>query len=155
MAKKLSESELQDLVDRLSRVKTNEAEAKRERKKANLSQEDIDEISQRLSSHRKVPSQPEPNRGEKRSPMDIDRIVERLAVSKRNDSEANQTDRRNNVKMSKKDFDEMVARLSNKETAMEKTPDRKRVPDKTFGIVTSYAWNNNNFRAILTNDESP
>ncbi len=57
--------------------------------------------------------------------------------------------------MSKDELQEMVKRLSNKEIAVEKTPDAKRLSDKTFGIVTSYAWNNNNFQAILTNVDSP
>ncbi len=65
------------MVERLSKAKIADSPKQPVRKTVSLSQDELNLLTERLSSHKKAPEQPEPNRGEKRSPIDIDRIVER------------------------------------------------------------------------------
>eukprot|EP00794_Sanderia_malayensis_P009732 gene9732-10726_t len=161
----LSTSELESLIERLTKTKTNASPSTKQkqqgpaaRKQASLSQKELDALIERLSAHKKAMEPVELNRGEKASAIYIDRLIDRLTANINNKSDAEKNSamkQRSNPHMTNEELTQLVQRLSNKEVAMEKTPDTKRIPDKTFGIVTSYAWNNNNFQALLTNIDSP
>lgn len=155
--KALTRQEIEDLVERLSTVKKPEFTTHTDRKNIDLTKEEAEQMFERLSiRNRRVSSAPAPNRGQARSAIDIDEIVDRLATVKSYDA-GPPTDQNGAkaVKLSKAGLQELVSRLSNKELALEKTPDTKRIVDKKFGIVSSYAWNGNNMQAILCNEESP
>eukprot|EP00112_Aurelia_sp_Birch-Aquarium-sp1_P008950 Seg2001.4 transcript_id=Seg2001.4/GoldUCD/mRNA.D3Y31 product="hypothetical protein" protein_id=Seg2001.4/GoldUCD/D3Y31 len=191
--KTLNSSEMDDLVNRLSKKKEHGpkgATKKEEQKKIQLSKEDADKLFERLAALKRPPSQqpmpkikhknpevtneeidqfydrlatckkhpspPQVDRGEKGSSMDIDRMVERLSMPKITDSSGDgRISNGKDIKLSKQEIQELVSKLSNKEIALEKTPDRNRVQDKTFGIVASYAWSGVNHQAILCHEESP
>lgn len=152
----LPKGEIEKLFNRLATFKKPQSPPLQRRKNGSgLSNKDIDELFERLSKQKR-PASPLPvNRGEARSQMDIDNMVARLSLSKKSQEDCDKKESSSGPKMSKNDIAELVARLSNKEVAMEKTPDTKRVMDKKYGIVSSYAWNGCNHQAILCNEESP
>ena len=152
----LSKEEAEELFERLAKHRKNPSpQAPRKNIKAELSNEDIDGLFERLSKQRKPPSPPPINRGEVRTQMEVDSLVERLAVVKQPTETSNGKSKANRLKLSKSAMQELVTRLSNKEIALERTPDAKRVMDKKYGIVSSYAWNGCNHQAVLCNEESP
>ena len=151
----LTKIEAEQLVERLAAPKkiNSPQAALRKRTTTGLTNDDIDQIFERLSTQKKEPSPPPVYRGEKLGQLDIDRIVERLSSSKAQNG--TKEPKKNKMTIPKKSMEELTSRLTNKELAMEKTPESKRTHNKQFGIVSSYVWNGSNYQAILCNEESP
>ena len=154
----LSKEDANKLFERLASLKrppSPQPMPKTKHKNPGVTNEEIDKFYERLAICKKPQSPPQVDRGEKGSSMDIDRMVERLSMPKIIHSREHMINSGKNIKLSKQEIQELVSRLSDKEIALEKTPDRKRIQDKTFGIVASYAWSGVNHQAILCNEDSP
>ena len=151
----LTREEANQLFERLATQKRPQSPPPRLRDDnvGQLSREHVNGLIERLSKQKEAPSTPSVNRGEARSQIDIDEMVTRLSVVKQPPDQHDTKSR--GLKLSQSDIQELVGRLSNKEVAMEKTPDAKRTMDTSYGIVSSYAWNGFNHQAMLCNEESP
>lgn len=91
---------------------------------------------------------------------EIDNMVERLTRPKTTPAQEKKRSRPAIEKrqLSQEEISTMVARLADKETNVDKTPDTRRVHryKKEWGaVLNSYAWNGRNHQAILCGEESP
>lgn len=130
-------------ADRLSKHRTCTTHTARvpENRYMNRSFENITEINDRLYKEIKRKEAPGMNRGPKKPIRDMDTFITRMSRPKtyreREISRNVFIERRPIVQ---EEINELCLKLSDPETSRSRTPDTKRLTDKRFAPVNTYAW---------------
>jgi hypothetical protein len=141
--RKMEMTEIIDLTNRLShekkrRVKTPELVSDSPRK----SPEEIDKIIERVSRPLRRPKSPPPSQSTPKKLTDLENFIERLSTPK--GIRERKINRNVTIepkrKLNNNDITSLCERLADAKYAYRRTPDARRLLDRKFSPVNTYAW---------------
>ena len=135
------------LTDRLSKIKpcscsTHQGVTVCDNKYMNRSFKKVTEIDERLCKEIKRKDAPGIDRGPKKSLHDLDGFIERMATPKKY-KDRDIVSRSVNVEtrtVTPQNINKLCLKLANPDSPLTRTPETKRILDKRYSPVNTYAW---------------
>ena len=143
----------QRAVDRLSAPKRYSLDDTIPQKKKTMTAEEQMKMCERLASLRKRREPPTLDRGRPHTSEQIEKIVDRLSsVKKHKEPVINRRVAIEKRDMTKSQQEKLVARLSDPNYARKRTPDTRRLIDKRYTPLNTYAWQGMHPQGVLSGE---